>query len=115
MSSVAERLDRVHPKTVKATLPTREPHLERIKEAGQLVKTALSRAGLQQKAAAGLMGLSDAQFSAQLAGKEGEHLSWQRLQALPDAFFFELLILLAESRGIARVKMQLDMERKVSA
>lgn len=112
-TTVANRLDGVHPKTVKAGLSTREPRLDRVKEAGQLVKTALVKAGIQQKAAAGLMGLSDAQFSAQLAGKEGEHLSWHRLQALPDAFFFELLILLAETRGIARVQMQLNLERKV--
>lgn len=109
------RLGDVHPKTVKATLSGSAPHLERIKEAGSLVKTALVRSGVQQKVAASLMGLSDAQLSAQLAGKEGEHLSWQRLQALPDAFFLELLILLAEHRGIARVRMQIELERKVGA
>ena len=61
--SVDARLAGVQPKTVKAGLSTREPRLDRVKEAGALVKTALVRAGIQQKAAAGLMGLSDAQSS----------------------------------------------------
>lgn len=113
--SVNARLDGVPLKNLKASVRTTEPDLKRVKGAGALVKLALVRAGISQKQAALDMGLSDAQLSAQLADKEGEHLSWQRLQALPDAFFLELLILLAEHRGIARVRMTMDLERKVSA
>jgi hypothetical protein len=76
-----------------------------------LISLALSRAGLSQKEAALTMGISESLLARQLKGDE--HLSWQRLCSLPDAFFYELLIVLAEWRGIARVQTQIQMERRV--
>lgn len=110
--TIAKSLDGLHLKTAKASLREPEPDLNRLKDAGALIQLALKRAGIQEKTAASLMGISGPQFSAQLAGKE--HLSWQRLQRLSDAFFLELLIVLAEHRGIARVRTQIEMERKVA-
>jgi hypothetical protein len=74
-----------------------------------LISQALSRANLSQKEAAITMGISESLLARQL--KDIEHLSWQRLFQLPDAFFLELLIVLAETRGIASVKTQIEFER----
>lgn len=109
-------LDAVPRKSLKARLPEDGPDLKRIKDAGKLISTALERAGISQKEAAIDMGLSEAQLSMQLDGVPGNHLSWQRLNRLSDVFFLELLIVLAEHRGIARVRTQIEWERtKVSA
>lgn len=74
-----------------------------------LISRALMRAGLSQKEAALTMGISESLFARQLKGVE--HLSWQRLSLLPDAFWLELLFVVAESRGVARVRRVLEEER----
>jgi len=76
-----------------------------------LIGLALQRANLSQKEAALTMGISESLLARQLKGHE--HLSWQRLCQLPDAFFLELLIVLAAHRGIASVRTQIEFERKV--
>lgn len=108
--SLPNRLADVPLKPAKAGLVNPDRSLNRLKDAGALIQLALRKAGIQDKVAASVMGISGPQFSAQIAGRE--HLSWQRLCELPDSFFVELLILLAEKRGIARVRMQLELERK---
>lgn len=57
------------------------------------------------------MGISESLLARQLHGTE--HLSWQRLCLLPDAFWLELLFIVAETRGVARVRRVLEEERKV--
>jgi hypothetical protein len=76
-----------------------------------LIGLALSRANLSQKEAACEMGISESLLARQLRGDE--HLSWQRLFLLPDKFFLELLIVIAETRGIASVRTQIEFERRV--
>lgn len=100
-------LESLQLKPLKALLPEDGPDLKKVREAGLLVKTALDRAEISQKEAAITMGLTEAQLSMQLSGVPGNHLSWQRLQKLSDAFFVELLIVLAEYRGIAREERKL--------
>ena len=75
-----------------------------------LISTALSRANLSQKEAALTMGISESLLARQLKGDE--HLSWQRLFLLPDAFWLELLVVIAETRGIATVRTQIELERR---
>lgn len=76
-----------------------------------LISLALSRAGLSQKEAALTMGISESLLARQLKGDE--HLSWQRLSLLPDAFWLELLFVVAEARGVGRVRRVLEEDRKV--
>lgn len=76
-----------------------------------LIGLALSRANLSQKEAASDMGISESLLARQLRGDE--HLSWQRMFMLPDKFFLELLIVIAETRGIASVRTQIEFERRV--
>lgn len=99
-------------KTVKAKLPEDGPDMKRIHEAGRLVRTALSRADISQKEAAIAMGISDSQLSMQLDGSQGNYLSWQRMQLLPQEFFVELLVLLAEERGLAHQERTLVFGRR---
>ena len=110
MADSAAKLAGVPLKTMKARLPIAGPDLSRIESAGRLVQQALIRSGISQKDAAIQMGVNDGQFARQLAGQE--HLSWQRLNRLSDRFFLELLIVLAEDRGIAAVKTLIEIDRK---
>jgi len=90
--------------TAKATLQKVSSH------PSGLVLQALNRASISQKEAALTMGISESLLARQLKGDE--HLSWQRMFSLPDAFWLELLIVLAEARGIATVRTQIEFERK---
>lgn len=110
-NSLASRLDGVNCKPLKCPPRTGETFLQLTEASAQLIARALDRAGLTVKAAASDMGISESLLARQLKGME--HLSWQRLNLLPDRFFFELLILIAQTRGIATVRTQIEMEQKV--
>lgn len=110
-SSLRRALPAVPLKTLKARLPGGEGALNPIETAGETVQKALVRAGISQKEAALTMDVNEGQLTRQLRGQE--HLSWQRLFLLPDKFFRELLIVLAEHRGIASVRTQIEFERRV--
>jgi hypothetical protein len=69
-----------------------------------LVVAALEAAHLTQEAAAVLMGISASLFSRQLQNLDNQHLSLQRLDRLPDAFWLELMVLVVERRKLARVR-----------
>lgn len=111
-SNLAQRLAAVKVQTLKARLPEDGPNLQKVKDAGQFVSVALQLAWMSQKEAAFHMGLQETQLAAQIANKPGNHLSWHRLCLLPDAFFLELLIVIAEARGVARVRLTLEAERR---
>lgn len=64
------------------------------------VSLALTRAGLSHKEAAALMGVDRPQWSRQINGNDGQHISLQRLTKLPRQFWLELLQQLAPSLGI---------------
>ena len=110
MSKLTAALDGVPRKTLKSELQTGEAALNPIESPGMIVQKALFRAGISQKSAAITMELGEGQFTRQLQGLE--HLSWQRLYRLSDGFWLELLILVAETRGVARVRTQIDFERR---
>lgn len=98
--------------SVSGRTHTAKASLQKV-SSSSLIGLALSRSALSQKEAALTMGISESLLARQLRGDE--HLSWQRLFLLPDKFFLELLIVLAEHRGIASVRTQIEFERKASA
>lgn len=69
----------------------------------------MKRAGIEPKQLAEAMQISVSLL--QRGFKNTEHLSWHRLLMGPDAFLLELLMLLAEKRGIATVRRQILVER----
>jgi transcriptional regulator with XRE-family HTH domain len=64
------------------------------------ISLALTRAGLSHKEAAALMGVDRPQWSRQLNGNDGQHISLQRLTKLPRQFWLELLQQIAPALGI---------------
>lgn len=108
-ATVADRLAGVNCQSLKCGPRTGETALQLTEPAARLIALAIDRAGLTVKAAASDMGISESLLARQLRGQE--HLSWQRLNLLPDLFFRELLVLIAESRGIATVTTTLEMVR----
>lgn len=64
------------------------------------ISLALTRAGLSHKEAAALMGVDRPQWSRQINGSDGQHVSLQRLTKLPRQFWLELLQQLAPALGI---------------
>jgi hypothetical protein len=117
MSSVANGSAAAELQSVSGRTHTAKAVLQKVSGASTaLISVALSRANLSQKEAALTMGVSESLLTRQLKGdcKPGdEHLSWQRLFLLPDKFFLELLIVIAETRGIASVRTQIEFERRV--
>ena len=105
-ASIKDRLSAVPLKTLKVGLVGGEGGLNLVESAGQAVSVALARAGISQKAAALEMDINEGQFTRQLRGQE--HLSWQRLFRLSDAFWLELVFVVAEMRGVARVRRTLE-------
>jgi len=97
-------------KTLKVGLRPQAGALNSVECAGQLIRTAFARAGISQKEAAITMALNEGQLTRQL--QDIEHLSWQRLFRLPDSFFVELLIVIAESRGLAVVRTSIAFRRR---
>ena len=109
MSSIlADKLAAVNFKPLKASLEQGEGVLQVTEGQARLIAKALERADLTVKAAAAEMGISESLLARQL--RSVEHLSWQRLSLLPDRFFVELLPLIAETRGIAVVKTQIEFQ-----
>lgn len=79
-------------------------------EAGEVLDTARANAQLEPKQMAGHMGIS---HSLVLRGLKGvDHLSFHRLWALSDDFWAELLIAIAKKRGVALVRVSIDLERR---
>ena len=109
LPSVHSGLAGVKGVSLKCALKTGETVLQLTEPQARLIAKALDRADLTVKAAAVEMGISESLLARQLRGLE--HLSWQRLNLLPDRFFLELLILLAEARGIATVETTLKFPR----
>ena len=69
-----------------------------------LVEGALDSAHLTKEAAArDYMRITPSLFGRQLVNEDNQHVSLQRLYLLPDSFWRELLINVAEKRGLARV------------
>lgn len=64
------------------------------------ISLALTRAGLSHKEAAATMGVDRPQWSRQLNGNDGQHISLQRLTKLPRQFWLEFLQQLAPGLGI---------------
>lgn len=101
------RLD-VPLRTAKVTHLRGEGALRKLKrEAGEALELARAAAQIEPKAMAAAMGLS---HSLVLRGlKSQDHLSFHRLLELPDAFWLELLIVIAKKRGIAVVRTTLEI------
>ena len=89
--ALLQRVETAAPLKAKLDLPSMETPEAR--EIAALVRAALDKAAIQQKDAAFTMGVDPSQFRRQLDGLEG--LPLQRLLKLPDAFWRELLVLLA--------------------
>lgn len=108
--SIANAAPRAELQSVSGKDGIAKAALQKVSSPSALVSLALNRSALSQKEAAITMGISESLLARQLKGDE--HLSWQRLFSLPDRFWLELLIVLAESRGIATVRTQIEFERK---
>lgn len=112
--SIRQRLDGVPLKPLKASVSSSPDALNLLESgAAAAILTALTRAGMSQKEAAITMEISEAQFTRQLRGQE--HVSWQRLFTLPDGFWRELLIVLAEAKKLARVRRRVVFDMEASA
>lgn len=87
----ASALDAVPLRNVKATLETGEAARRNPTPAsGAMVEAAMRRAKLEVKQLAAAMGVSE---SFLLRGfKDQEHISWQRLQRVPDVRFKRALL-----------------------
>lgn len=72
-----------------------------IKDWREIVTRAMGRSSLSQKAMASDLGITAQQLSAQLSGRNGEHLSFWRMVALPSSFWQELLPLIVEFHGLS--------------
>lgn len=73
-----------------------------------IIGRALGKSGLSQKRAASELGITEGQFSRQLAGVE--HLSFWRMRNLPPEFWRELIVLIAEFHHITIGGTQQDAE-----
>lgn len=73
-------------------------------EARELIEAAFDRARLTKREAARHMGITGTQLNRQLQNLDNQHVSFQRLWKLPNAFWRELLILAAQRRKLARVR-----------
>ena len=69
---------------------------EKFVRAGDLVETAMHRVYSKQEAAAVDYGTSASLLSRQMRNQDDQHLSFQRLWAMPQAFKLELIDLLME-------------------
>lgn len=108
-NTLTARLDSVKCQPLKCQPKGGESLLQLTEPQAQLVATALDRAEIPVKAAAADMGISESLLHRQLKGKD--HLSWQRLNLLPDRFFAELLVLIAQRRGIGAVTTTVQIAR----
>ena len=93
-NSIAEQLDGLPLRNAKADLREGETQRQVPTPRGALIDVARKRCGLEVKQMSALMGVSD---SFLLRGfKDQEHISWQRMQLLPEAFHRELIMAQAE-------------------
>jgi hypothetical protein len=79
-------------------------------EVRELVTLALDAAHITPLQAAAKMGISLSLFLRQLENHDNQHTSLQRLFRLPDGFWLELLVLLAERRKLAHVQRRIVIE-----
>jgi DNA-binding NtrC family response regulator len=79
-------------------------------EVRELVTRALERAHITPTEAAKRMGISLSLFLRQLENLDNQHVSLQRLFRLPDEFWRELLVLLADRRQLAHVERRIVLE-----
>jgi transcriptional regulator with XRE-family HTH domain len=105
-TKIAHALDSVEGKPLKCAL-RRTP--ESFVRAGRLVDLAISRAHLTRDEAAGLFGVSPSLLSRQLQNEDNQHVSFQRLWSMPQAFKLELLRVLAEDLDGVRVRTVIEL------
>lgn len=110
--TVRDQLDGVPRKTLKVGIPTDADTLKPVENPGELIVLALNQIGMSQKEAAIVMGIAEPQLTRQLRGDE--HLSWQRLFKLDDAFWRALWVLLAKRRKLARVRQRITFDFEVA-
>jgi len=79
-------------------------------EVRTLILDALDAAHMTEDQAAREMGVSASLFSRQLQNLDNQHLSLQRLYRLPNSFWRELWMLVAERRKLARVRRRVVFE-----
>lgn len=97
MSSVAERLDRVERKPLKYGEGRTSESFVR---AGQLVEKAVDRAYAKRETAAEDYGVTASLMTRQIQNADNQHLSFQRLWSMPEAFKRELLVAMADDLGL---------------
>ena len=113
-TTVAKRLESVERKALKCGLDRGDAARKKVSsdrcDDGQLVATAMEKSGLTRGQAAHCMGISEGLLSRQIDNADNQHLSWQRLSKLPNAFWCELWMLVAERRKLARVHRRVVFE-----
>lgn len=108
--SLAKQLGAVELRTLKCELASEDGVRNEVSYVpGHLVERALNRAGINRKQAAGHMGISESLLTRQMQNIDHQHLSWQRLFSLPDEFWTEMLLLIAEAKRIAAVEQTLTI------
>jgi hypothetical protein len=110
--TVAKALDRVERRALKCAGPGTT---ETFVLAGRLVEKAIQRAYDTRESAAGDYGVTQSLMSRQITNQDNQHLSFQRMWSLSDEFWLELIVIIAEVRGIAAVRRQIVMEMERSA
>lgn len=95
--SVAERLDRVERKPLKYGAGRTTESFVR---AGQVVEKALEKAYSKRETAAEDYGVTASLMTRQMQNADNQHLSFQRLWSMPDAFRRELLVQMADDLGL---------------
>ncbi len=109
-TSLAKKLAAVEVRSVKCQIQTEGGALQEVSYIpGALVDAALAAAQITRGQAAGHMGISESLLARQIHNADHQHLSWQRLFSLPDAFWREMLILIAEKKRIADIKQELTI------
>lgn len=79
-------------------------------DARDVIEAALDRARLTKDEAARQMGITGTQLNRQLQNLDNQHVSFQRLWKLPNAFWRELLILAAQRRKLARARRRVVLD-----
>lgn len=116
--TTAERiaaLSGVELKPLKCDLSQGDSARKKVSCDGQVVADAIDRSGLTRGEAAGHMGISEGLLSRQIDNADNQHISWQRLNLLPDRFWRELWMLVARRRKLARVRHRVVFEMEMAS
>ena len=107
--SVADRLDRVERKPLKCDLKRTKEVFVR---GGQIFEQARESAQLTREQAADVYGVSAGLLSRQVTNQDNQHLSFQRMCEMPEAFQREVMRAWAKRLEAVRVVTVIEIQEK---